>query len=60
MRGIGQATGRFSPTGSKGKQVDIPALHLGATPLGFVCGNTKELEAGKRRRRQRFLFCLKR
>jgi hypothetical protein len=27
--------------------------------LGFVCGNTKELEAGRKRRRQRFLFCLK-
>jgi len=27
--------------------------------LGFVCGNTKELEAGRKRRRQRCLFCLK-
>jgi len=27
--------------------------------LGFVCGNTRELEAGRKRRRQRFLFCLK-
>jgi len=48
---------------SKGKPVNIPVLDSGqlarAGLLGFVCGNTRELEDGRKRRRQRSLFCLK-
>jgi len=64
LRRIGARALPTSFISPKGNQVNIPGLDLcwrsRVLTLGFVCGNTKELEAGRERPRQRYLFCLKR